>query len=220
MRFDQTVLAAAQRHAFDTLNDPAKFAKGLSEEQRKLFKTNPRQITMPAVIQQELAFTNATSQYVFNFGSDAPSAADGLQLTPQLANITLGRNNTFAMYGIQVLIGTQNTTPAGSVVGRIYQSRGILAPQFALYTGTMSMKVESNLPVTQIPMMQFLETGNFLQFDMEQSQGLLLTNPQRILSGQISTLQVIIDLNPLNAMATIGTNVVISVRLHGALGQA
>ena len=220
MRFDQTVLAAAQRHAFDTLADPAKFAKGLSEEQRKLFKTAPRQITMPAVIQQELAFTNATSQYIFNFGSDAPSAADGLQLTPQLANITLGRNNTFAMYGIQVYIGTQNTPPAGSVVGRVYSTRGTLATQYSLYTGTMSMKVESNLPVTQIPMLSFLETGNALQYDMEQGQGLLLTNPQRVLSGQISTLQVIIDLNPLNAMATIGTNVVISVRLHGALGQA
>jgi hypothetical protein len=220
MLFDTNVLAAAQRYAFDTLTDPKKFVKGLPESQRELYKTLPTQITCPAIIQQELAFVNSNAQYKFEFGSNAVTAAAGMQVTPQLNNITLGRNDTFAMYGIQFFIGTQSTTPAGSIVGRIYTTRPVLATQGSLYTGSMSMKIESNTPVANISMMNFLETGNAQQYDMTQGQGLLLINPQRILTGQISTLQVIVDLEPINAMATIGTNVVISCRIHGALGQA
>lgn len=213
MRFDQGVYQKAQRHAYDTLKSPAKF--GLPN----LFKVAPKSITAPGHLIQELPWVNTQSVYNFQFGSNAPQPQTAT--FPQLNNLLLGENDVFCMYGIEVCFGFNSISlpAAGSIVGRVYNTRGNFAADNSLYTGQMNISIESNTPIQKISTKEFLETGNVLQYDMQQGQGFMLLNPQRIFTGRISTFQVQINLQPINTL-TLSPNSVLSVRLHGALGLA
>jgi hypothetical protein len=51
------------------------------------------------------------------------------------------------------------------------------------------------------------------------NNGLVLINPQRIVTGEMSKFNVVIDLDDISGL-TITANSYILVKLHGALGRA
>ena len=213
MRFDQQVYQKAQRHAYNTLKTPEKF--GLPN----LFKVSPKSITAPAHLIQELAWQNTVSTYNFQFGSNAPNPV--IATFPQLNNVLLGENDVYAIYGIELCFGFSSVPlpSAGSIVGRVYSSRGNVPADYSLYTGLLNISIESDNPIQNISTKEFLETGNALQYDMQQGQGFMILNPQRIITGRISKFQVQINLQAINSL-TLSGNAVVSCRLHGALGLA
>ncbi len=213
MLYDQKVIQDAQRYAYKTLKNPAEVLKGAPKEVTDLYKVNPNNITSGAQIVQELPFVNTQNTYVFEFGTNAPNP------TANLNNVVLGQNNVFAMYGVQLLIGIGFNGVSTLNKDRIYNSRGQLSGDYSLYTGQMAMQIESNTPVQKAQTLDFLETNSSIVYNFQQGQGLVLTNPQRLLTGRIATFQVIITLPPL-AGTGISATAVLSCRLHGALGLA
>lgn len=198
MKFDARALYEAQRASFDLL-------KNLPAD--NVYKVKPNNVTMDARIQQELVWQNTQNVYIFNFGTNAPAPATvgGIQLN----NVILGENNILCMYGISIYFG-QNA----SATNRIYRSYNITVNDGALYNGEMSMKLESNTPIEKMDMMGFRDEGDFIQ-----SAGLSLINPFRVFTGRVATVQVIIQL-PVVAGFALTPDMVISCRLHGALGLA
>ena len=130
----------AQRHAFDTLK------KGVG----KIRPVPAENITMPAMIRQEIAFVATTSLYTFRCGSDAPAE------TTSLGNKLLGDNDVIAIYGIRVLHGE-----VADQTIRVYRSRGITSSDDALYNGELKMEEESRTAVAFMLTNAFRDESTF-----------------------------------------------------------
>lgn len=164
-------------------------------------------ISGPAFLQQELAFTTANRILRFDFGSNAPAPSDTLD------NIQLGKNDIFACVGVRVRIGV-----GASANNRVYNSYGATADVEALYNAQLSMSFESRTPVTQIHTSLFKEkvqNGT----DTFGTNGLVLIAPVRIFTGNIAQQRVEVAM-PLLTGLTIPASTFIQVSLFGALARA
>jgi hypothetical protein len=198
MKYDQLALQQAQRYAFETL------AAGITNADNSVIKPAPVNITMGAMLIQELAYTNSGSPYLFQFGNQAPVG------TSTLNNVVLGNNNAMIVYGIQILIGI-----GANANNRIYQSTGVTQNDNSIYNGQLQLSLESNQPIQKMDMQQFYEEGPNNTF-----MGFQFINPMRNVTGKLSRFEVAIVLpNSISAL-TLTSNLFISVRLHGALGLA
>ena len=194
---DQLALQQAERYAFETL------AKGVRIGD-SVIKPAIENITTPAMIMQETPFVNTQNTFTFEYGNQAPTG------TATLNNIVLGNNNSFVMYGIQFLIGN-----GANANNRIYTSTGITQNDNSIYNGQLSLSLESNVPVQKMDMFSFFEQTPNIQYP-----GLVLIQPNRVLTGKLSKFQVTIALpNSISALA-LTPNLFLSCRLWGALGLA
>lgn len=200
MRFDAKTVQAAERRAFDMLVTPP---AGMEK-----FKVKGSQITSPGKLVQELQLTNANNNYVFEFGQNAPVNS------AQLNNITLGQNNVAAVYGLQVLLGygaNGNT--------RQYATSGININDNVIYNGIGQMNIESSTPVDKVDLRDFQTTFFQGATVMETYAGLILINPIRFVSGQVSKFQFQMNLQSI-AGVPVSANCFISVRLWCVVGLA
>ncbi len=193
MRHDQSALYEALDFGYMLLAKPKTSA----------FKLPRVNITSPAVIRQELAFTNATNPLRFEFGSNARAP------TAVLNNIRLGENDVFAMVGIMVEYGI-----GANANTRQYAATGNTNIDDSLYNGELSVQFESNKPIAKMPMSIFREEGQ-----KETYSGLVLDVPRRVFSGRLSSLQLEISLPNITGLA-ITPNSFPAVSLFGVLGQA
>ncbi len=194
----EDVFLFAQRKAYDLLSP-----SGKTGDPR--FKVKDENITIPAALIQEQALTNAKSRYDFIFGAKAPI---GTQI---LNNIVLGDNDIACVYGIQLLIGQ------GPLINsRVYRAYGPAVQDNVVYNGTIQIQLESNQPVTNIDTLQFRKEDGTTK---DQFDGAAPINPQRIITGRISTFNVSLILPDVAALV-FTPNLFISMRLLIALGQA
>mgnify|MGYP001560219585 FL=1 len=192
MKYDLKALQDAQRAAWNLM----KSEKGVAQD-----KSN---VTEPAVLRAELVYANTTSIYQFQFAANAAIAP-----TTALNNQTLGENDIFWIYGIQILYGSGATSN-----NRPYYSRGFTPSDDILYNGTMEVNIESRNPVLNLPMQMFREEG-----EINTMSGLVFINPLRRLTGKYSNFMVSINLGKTAvniAAATLTANGYISCLLHGA----
>lgn len=197
----EDVFFIAQRKAFESLSgkDAVEDVKGGK------FRVNPASITIPAALIQEQALTTASNIMSFRFGTQSPVATNALN------NIILGDNDIAAIYGVQLLIGQGAT-----VNTRIYRAYGPNVQDNAPYNGVLSMQLESNLPIVNIDTLQFKRDHGT---DKDQYDGAAVINPIRIITGRISTFNVVLTMPDISALV-FTANLFVSLRLMIALGQA
>lgn len=193
------VFFAAQRRAYDMLNN-----KDMSYGQQNL-KVDPKSVTEPATLIQELPLTNVTNLFVFHFGVKSPLG------TNTLNNSVIGENDIAVVYGIQILIGQ-----GALVTNRIYRSFGPGVQDNAIYNGEMKMQLESNIAVTKIDTLQFRKEDGTKR---DQLDGAIVINPLRTITGRVSTFDIQIVAPDISA--TVFTpDLFLSCRLFVGLGQA
>lgn len=195
----EDVFFIAQRKAFETLS-----AANVTQGQQS-FKVKPESITIPAVLIQEQALTSASNVMTFVFGTKSPIGTNALN------NVILGDNDIACMYGIQLLIGQGAT-----VNTRIYRAYGPNLQDNTPYNGMIGMQLESNLPVTNIDALQFKRDHGT---DKDQYDGAAVINPLRIITGRISTFNLVLTMPDVSTL-TFTSNLFVSMRLLIALGQA
>jgi hypothetical protein len=196
----EDVFFVAQRKAFEAIS-----AKEGVEASNKKFQVNPASITIPAALIQELPLTTASNVMTFVFGTKSPIG------TAALNNVILGDNDIAVIYGIQLLIGQGAT-----VNTRIYRSYGPNTQDNVPYNGLISVQLESNVPMINVDTLQFRrEHGT----DKDQFDGAAVINPQRIITGRISTFNVILTMPDVSTLV-FTPNLFVSMRLLIALGQA
>jgi len=216
MRFDQSSIMEAQRRAFAALTSPQKSTnkRGANGKLEKVLEMNKHYVpskycTAPAMLIQELAWVNTTPTFTFDFSINGPGQTPGTN-----NNIKIGKNDIFAFYGIQILFGT-GTSSASFV----YRAHGVLPADDSMYNSFVLIKTESSTYVDKMEGQYFRDNAanaNEFYGDM----GLQIINPVRIISGEVGTFQVVVQLkNPIAALV-LSANTVISMRLHGVYGQA
>lgn len=207
MRFDAQALMEAERRAYNFLaKKESKLPDGTVVANK--YYTPENQITMSAQLIQELPYTNAVDSFKFNFSATAPPTS------PTLGNVTLGKTQVFAIYAVQLLIGQGATAN-----NRIYRSRGITVDDDSIYNSTFQMKVETNTYIDDLNGHQFRDVGtNANEFWAE--AGMTLINPIRVVNGELGTFNCSINLLNSISTLTLTANLFLSLRLHGALGQA
>lgn len=212
---------AMQRKAYAALTSPA-----VAEHMRKVngpndvpalqktIKANTHYVpskltTSPGMIIQELPWINTTQQFTFDFSQNGPAQVPGTN-----NNVTLQKNDVFAIYALQLLFGTGTNS-----ADFIYRSHGVLPTDDAVYNSVIQMQTESSTYVDKI-------AGQFFRDNPANSNeyygeiGMQLINPIRIVSGELGKFNVVLNLlNPI-ASLVISANTVLSMRLHGVYGQA
>lgn len=198
MRFDLQAVREAQRQAYNTL----------TADTSSPFYTPPAQTTMGAQLIQEMPFSSANQEYIFDFSINGPGPSATLN------NVVLGKNNIFVCYGFQVLLGE-----GANANNRIYRSRGLTPDDESIYNSNTQLKLESNVVIDKMTGLGYKDVGtNANEFWAE--AGMQLINPQRILTGELGTFQTMLRiLNPISTLV-ISANMFISFRLIGCLGQA
>lgn len=205
MKFDAIAIQRAQRNAYDTLALPS-----AKNGRQNPYYTMPKNITIPARLIQEQAYINTQNIFLFDFSQNAPAGTAANQLN----NVRLGINQTAVVYGIQLLQGQ-----GAAANNRIYRSRGLTVNDNSIYNSTVSIKFEVGTLVDLIPGQGFLEVNNTVTETFDEN-GLVLMNPQRVLTGRLGTFLVSITLNQPIAGLALTPNIFLSMRLHIALGQA
>lgn len=203
MRFDLQSVREAQRAAYHALTKPT-----LENGAKNPYYTDPASVSIAGTLVQEQPFTNQTNTFVFDFSINAPVA------TAALGNVVLGKNNVMSIYAIQLLIGE-----GANANTRIYRSRGLTPNDDSIYNSFWQMKMEQSTLIDKMNGQNFRDVGtNANEFWSE--AGLYLINPQRLISGELGTFQVSINLINSIAGVVLSPNLFLSVRLHGAFGQA
>jgi hypothetical protein len=216
MRFDTTAIASMQRKAYNALtaHSVVEHKKDQGKAPVKVAKNNanyvpPKLTSSPGMIIQELPWINSQTQFSFNFAQNGPPQTPGLN-----NNVTLGKNDVFAIYAFQVLFGT-GTNSADFV----YRSHGVLPADDSLYNSVISVQTESSTYIDKM-------AGQFFRDNPANSNeyfgeiGLQIINPIRIVTGELGKFNVVISLlNPISSLV-LSTNTVVSMRLHGVYGQA
>lgn len=193
------IFFAAQRRAYDMLD------KNKPEIGDAKFKLDPKQITAPASLIQELPLTSATNLLTFNFGNNAP------QPTQVLNNFLLGENDIFCIYGYQMLIGQ-----GALITNRIYRAFGPSVQDNAPYNSQLRLQLESNIA------MKLVDTHQMRKEDgtkTDQYDGAIVANPLRVITGRVATFQVQVVM-PDVSTTVFTSNLFVSMRLLGVLGQA
>lgn len=221
MRFDVQALWAAQRHAYKALTatevimhkptggDGIKAALAIKETKFNQSYADPKNTTSPAMLIQELPWVNSTQQFTFNFSINGPQQTPGVN-----NNITIGKNDIFAVYGFQLLFATGTDS-----ADFIYRSHGVLPADDSAYNSFLQLKVENSTFIDKMEGQFFRDTAsNSNEFWGE--AGMQLINPIRIVNGELGTFNVILNLkNPISTLV-LSTNTMLSMRLHGVYGQA
>jgi hypothetical protein len=223
MRFDSQTLMYMQRRAYKALTahsvvEHHSREKGVNGALGAIPKATiaqnkhyvaPKLTSSPGMIIQELGWVNTTTTFNFDFSQTAPAQLPGVN-----NNVTLAKNDVFAIYAFQILFGTGTNS-----ADFIYRSHGVLPADDSMYNSTVSVKTESS---TYIDKME----GQFFRDNPANSNeyygeiGLQVINPIRIVSGELGVFKLILTLkNPIAALV-ISANTVISMRLHGVYGQA
>jgi hypothetical protein len=221
MRFDQQALGQAQRRAYAALTAPAVAThvrvkgEGMSAPSiKKEVSANnnyadPKLTTSPAMLIQELPWVNSTQQFIFDYSINGPQQTPGVN-----NNIVIGKNDVFAIYGVQMLFATGTNSAAF-----VYRSHGVLPNDDSAYNSFIQMKIETN---TFIDKME----GQFFRDNPANSNeyfgeiGLQLINPIRVVNGELGTFKIFLNLkNPISSLV-ISANTMLSMRLHGVYGQA
>ncbi len=207
MRVDQQALMEAQRRAYNNLAQEKNTMPDGSVVRNPYF-TPPNKITMGAQIIQEIPFLATTGQYVFNFSATAPPTS------PTAGNVLLGKTQVFSIYAVQLLIGQ-----GANANNRIYRSRGVTANDDSIYNSTFQMKVETNTYIDDLNCHEFRDVATNAN-EFWAMAGMTLINPIRIVNGELGTFNC--SINPLNPLAALvlTADLWLSLRLHGALGQA
>lgn len=207
MRFDAQALMEAQRRAYQFLAKKETALPDGTVVPNKYY-TPESSITESAQIIQEVPYTNQTNQFIFDFSSNAPAK------TTVLGNVNLGKTQVLVIYAVQLLIGD-----GANANTRIYRSRGITSNDDSIYNSTTSMKVESQTMIDNLNGHNFRDVGtNSNEFWAE--AGMTLINPLRVVNGELGIFNLTITLlNPI-AGVVLSPNCFLSLRLHGALGQA
>lgn len=199
MRYDQNALMEAQRRAFTYLT---------SDKDNNKYYTDPNRVTESAQLIQEIPFTNGPNSFQFNFASTAPPA------TPILGNVNLGKTQVFAIYAVQLLIGQ-----GANANTRIYRSRGVTSNDDSIYNSIFQMQAETNVYIDDMNGHNFRDVAtNANEFWSE--SGMTLINPIRVVNGELGKFFCSINLINSIAGVVLTDNLFLSLRLHGALGQA
>lgn len=230
MRFNSFSINEAQRRGYNALT-----ANAISEHERKPIKgieghfdlhknvvpnkmyVPPKLTSSPAMLIQELPWINTTQQFNFNFAINGPGVVAGTN------NIAIGKNDVFAVYGIQFLFGTcpGGSFTANGAAGCIYRSHGVIPNDDSFYNSFIQLKIESSIYIDKMEG-QFFRDTPFNSNEYYGEIGLQLINPVRIVSGELGVFQLMVNLkNPIAGLviSAAGTTVV-SCRLHGVYGQA
>lgn len=215
MRFDTQTIMMMQRRAYSALtatqisshaNQGGAIVKQVTQNKHYV---PPKLTSSPGMIVQELPWVNTTQQFTFNFAQNAPAQIPGTN-----NNVLLAKNDVLAIYAVQILFGT-GTNSADFV----YRSYGVLPSDDSLYNSVIQLKTESSTYVDKMNG-QFFRDNPANANEYWGEAGLQIVNPIRIVSGEIGTFQVSINLlNPISTLV-ISANTVISMRLHGVYGQA
>lgn len=190
----------AERRAYDSIA-----SQKLSDGSENPFFVNPVNITMPSFLIQEQALTNASPTLTFSFGTKS------VDKSPVLNNIILGDNDVACIYGIQVLIGY-----GANRNRRQYYSYGANIDDDVVYKGRLSVMFETNKLISDIETNIFRSENGINQ---SQYDGLMLINPQRLLTGRISEFDVILNMGDVNGFA-FTANAFVSMRLLCGRGAA
>jgi len=207
MRFDAQALMEAQRRAYNFLAKKDSTMPDGTVVPNKYY-TPESSITESAQIIQEIPFNNQSSSFIFDYSSNAPAR------TNVLGNVNLGKTQVFVIYAIQLLLGQ-----GANANTRIYRSRGVTSNDDGIYNSTTSMKIESSTMIDNLNGHNYRDVAtNADEFWAE--AGMTLINPLRVVNGEIGIFNVTITL--LNSLSgvVITPNMFLSMRLHGALGQA
>ena len=229
MRFDTSTLMTMQRKAYAALtaamvveHEPSE-VKGLNGPKvRKIQKQNshyvpPKLTSSPAMLVQELPWVNSTTNFVFDFSINGPVQ------TPLINNnVQIKKNDLFAVYAFQLLFSTGSGTPGTTAFNSancVYRSYGVLPNDESVYNSIIQFKLESSVYVDKMEGYLFKDKPNNSN-EFYGEIGMQIINPIRIISGELGTVQVIVNLkNPIGAL-TVSANTMLSMRLHGVYGQA
>lgn len=189
----------SQRFAYDMLKAP------MMDKNKNTFQVDEKNITVPAVLIQEQQLVNTQQNYTFDFSSNAPAA------TGALNNQVLPKTSVAVIYGFQMLLGYGAT-----VNRRQYQAYGSGLDDNVIYNGTTNVQFEQSTFVNQIDNLGYRKVDgvNFDQWD-----GLILVQPLRVLTGELGTNKIIINLPSVSGLV-FSANLFISFRVHIALGNA
>lgn len=207
MKNDQIALQRAQRNAYEFMARPV-ITLPNNQKVPNPFKVSETNITEPAILIQEQAFVNTQNAFSFDFSQTAPPK------TTVLNNVLLGTNNIFVIYGIQLLLGE-----GANGNNRVYRPFGVTQNDESIYNSTMSLTVEQSNLIASMDGLQFKDFDNS-PLNMWNTAGMVLINPQRVLTGRLGVF--LFNITLLNSIAGLAltANTFLSVRLHGALGQA
>lgn len=220
MRFDSQAIMMMQRKAYNALTankivEHERHKGGVNGPSLQKVAVNnkhyvpPKLTSSPGMIIQETPWINTTQQFVFDFSQNGPQQVPGVN-----NNITLAKNDVFAIYAIQMLFGTGTNS-----ADFIYRSHGILPADDSAYNSVIQIKTESSTYVDKME-------GQFFRDNPANSNeyfgeiGLQLINPIRMVSGELGVFKVFLNLKNPIASLVISANTVLSMRLHGVYGQA
>lgn len=212
MKYDQSAIREAERKCFELLTTPSMKVKdsngNLCDEPNKYW-VNPINVTLPAVLSQELPWNNANTELVFDFSINGPQQAPGVN-----NNINIPQNSVYAIYGIRVRFGD-----GANAANRIYRSFGLTPNDDAIYKSVHSMKFEQSDLIDKVDGDSFRDVPDVATAN-NLLDGMLLINPVRFITGKLGTFQYKIRmLNPINLLV-MSANATVKVDLRGGFGPA
>lgn len=216
MKYDNVAIQSAERAAFELLTNPVmvkKLPDGSTQQERNPYWVTPINVTSPAKLVQEQPFVNTSNTFEFDFSLQAQPAGAS---APGTNNVILGKNNVAVIYGLQIL---QREGLAASPATGIYRSRGITPNDDSLYNSVIQLKVEQSTLVDKMAGQDFRDVFNSpLEFDSK--AGMLLWQPLRIVTGELGTFKIIINILGSISGVVLSPNIFISVRPLIVFGQA
>lgn len=218
MKYDHQALRGAQRDAFRILTNPAQemmvYNQSAKQYEKRMLENKywvkPENVSTPVELVQEQAFVNTTQVFNFDFSINGQPASNA----PGTNNVILGKNNIAVVYGIKIYQGE-----GANANNRIYRSRGITVNDDSLYNSIVSLKLEQSVLIDKVPGQNFRDVFTSpLEFDS--NAGMVLINPMRILTGELGTFTLSINLlTAINALV-LSANIFLSARLCIVYGQA
>jgi hypothetical protein len=216
MRIDSLTIAAAQRKATETLSIP--FIQKMKVENGQHVEDGPPKanpfyvpgidVTSPVVLVQEQPWTNAIQQFPFDFSIKGPGPSTTLN------NNVLPKNNFAAIYGIQMWFGV-----GANANNRTYRSSGFSSSDDSIYNSIIQMKIEQATMIDILEGQLFKDTYQSPGM-VDQTSGLVLINPIRVLSGEYGIFQMFINLKNSISTLVLTPGMFVSMRLHAVMGQA
>lgn len=221
MKYDHVAIQDAQRRAFALLKERFLVSKvwdgsnWVPSAVENEYVTKATNITMPSHLVQETPWVTTGGQvFKFDFSISAPGPNVPGAVVPTTNNILLGQNNTASVYAIKILQG-EGETPAS----RVYRSRGVTPADNALYNSVINMEFENSTLIKNAPGKDFLDQYASID-EFDSNSGLVLINPQRILTGKLGVFQLSINIIQSISTLILTPNTFISAQLYVALGQA
>lgn len=208
MRFDCNAQMTMQRRALSRLTQKFVMDDNGGKQPNKHY-VPPKLTSSPAMLIQELPWVNTTQTFSFNFSLTGPLQTPGTN-----NNITIAKNDVFAIYALQILFATGTNS-----ADFIYRSHGVLPSDDSLYNSIITMKTENNTFIDKMEG-QFFRDNPANSNEYYGEIGIQIINPIRVISGELGVFNITITLKNPIAMLVISDNTMVSLRLHGVYGQA